>query len=253
MRSPQGLCATPRYRSTMPSSLHRRLLDDLGSSIVAGRLARGEVVLAGELAQRYDVSLSVVREVIRALQANGLVESVKRLGVRVLSADRWNVYSADVIRWRLDGPDRAVQLRSLTELRTAVEPLAADLAARHAPASVREELMTIAARMRELGRAGDLEGFLDLDIAFHALVLRGSGNEMLAALDGAVAAVLRARTEHGLMPAHPHEEALQWHVDVADGVQAGRPARAAAAMRAILGRTTDEVSSIWDGAERAPR
>jgi len=52
------------------------------------------------------------------------------------------------------------------------------------------------------------------------------------------------------MPDRPHEEALQLHVDVADAIQAQRPAEAFAAMDKIMQRTFTEVESIWSDEPR---
>ena len=196
------------------------------------------------------VSRSVVREAVRVLQNLGLVESVKRVGIRVLPMGHWNVYDPLVIRWRLAETTNGAQLRSLTELRSAIEPRAAELAARFAPDSATGELLALASRMRAVGREGDLELFLELDIRFHSLVLAASGNEMFAKLDSVIAEVLTGRTDQGLMPRRPHEEALQWHVDVADAIQGRRPTDAAAAMERIMSRTSTEVEQIWSDEPR---
>ncbi|UDF13962.1 FadR family transcriptional regulator [Antiquaquibacter oligotrophicus] len=234
----------------MLGSLHERVLDGVGHLIVSGELAPGDTMHAEHAEQRFGVSRSVVREAVRVLQSLGLVETVKRVGIRVLPMSRWNLYDPLVIRWRLAQPTRGAQLRSLTELRSAVEPRAAELAARYANDEATAELLALAARMRSVGREGDLELFLELDIRFHSLVLAASGNEMFAKLDGVIAEVLTGRTDQGLMPRHPHEEALQWHVDVADAIQGGRPEDAAAAMERIMNRTAHEVQSIWAGEPR---
>jgi DNA-binding FadR family transcriptional regulator len=229
----------------MPGSLHSRVVEHVGSAIATGAIAPGSTMLAESLENELGVSRSVVREAVRVLQSMGLVTSVKRVGIRVQSPSNWNVFDPQLIQWRLAEPTRGAQLRSLTEVRSAVEPLAAALAAEHAPDDVAAELLSIAARMRVLGRAGDLEGFLALDIEFHRLVLRGSGNEMFAALDDSIAAILRGRTELGLMPEHPNERALQWHVDVADAIQGRHPEVARAAMSSILVRASDEITEVW--------
>jgi len=85
-----------------------------------------------------------------------------------------------------------------------------------------------------------------LDIHFHRLVLSSSGNEMFAKLSTLVEAVLMGRTQYGLMPRHPHNEALQLHVDVASAIQRGNADEAHAAMLAIMERTFNEMSAIWD-------
>lgn len=170
--------------------------------------------------------------------------------MRVLPMSEWSLYDPLVIRWRLEQAENGRQLRSLTELRSAIEPQAAKLAALHASDEAAGELLALAARMRAVGRSGDLELFLELDIRFHSLVLAASGNEMFARLDRVIAEVLTGRTHRGLMPSTPHEEALQLHVDVADAIQGKRPADAFASMERIMSRTIEEVEPIWAGEPR---
>ena len=229
----------------MSSSLHTRVTEDVGRSIVDETVPAGTVLLTDEIERRQGVSRSVVREAIRVLASMGLVESVKRIGIRVLPPSRWNIYDPTLIRWRLLGPGKGEQLRSLTELRSAVEPMAAELAATHAAPTVSAELVAVAALMRTEGHADDLAGFLELDIRFHRLVLQASGNEMFAHLDEPVAAVLSGRTDLGLMPDHPHENTLQLHADVADAIAAGQPRKARASMELIMRRTYAEVQPTW--------
>ncbi|WP_341952663.1 FCD domain-containing protein [Salinibacterium sp. TMP30] len=234
----------------MSGGLHARVLNELGLHIVSGEIDPESIVLAEQLEERYGVSRSVMREAVRVLQSLGMVASVKRVGMRVQPMSRWNLYDPLVIRWRLEQAENGQQLRSLTELRNAIEPQAAQLAATHASDDAASELLSLAARMRSVGRSGDLELFLELDIRFHSLVLAASGNEMFARLDRVIAEVLTGRTNRGLMPSTPHEEALQWHVDVADAIQGKRPADAYTSMAQIMNRTSDEVEPIWAGEPR---
>lgn len=230
----------------MSSRLHDLALEYLGTRIVAGELPAGTTMHTESLESELGVSRSVIREAVRVAASLGLVESIKRVGLRVLPLNSWNLYDPSIIRWRLGGPGAgAQQLRSLTELRTAIEPLASELAARFAPPDVATELMTVAAEMRGAGRAGRTDAFLELDVRYHRIVLAASGNEMFAILGDAVAEVLRGRVSDGLMPTHPSEDAMQWHVDVADAIQARRPDAARDAMLRLLGRTADDVERTW--------
>jgi len=228
----------------MPS-LHTRVTEDVGRSIVDGTVPAGSVLLSDEIERSQGVSRSVIREAIRVLGSMGLVESVKRVGIRVLPPERWNVYDPTVIRWRLLGPGNGEQLRSLTELRSAIEPMAAELAAVHAAPAISAELLQVADRMRIAGESGDLSSFLELDIRFHRLVLQGSGNEMFAKLDEPIAAVLSGRTDLGLMPNHPHQNTLQLHADVAEAIRGSAPRKARTAMELIMRRTYAEVRPTW--------
>ncbi len=225
--------------------LHARVVDLLGLAVSSGELPSGSVVRIEELEERYRVSRSVIREALRVLASMGMVSSRRRVGVQILPFTEWNLYDPQLIRWRLASPGRIAQLRSLFELRAAVEPEAARLAALRAPLNAASDLMGLAGKLWAAGRDGDTELFLKLDIDFHRLILASSGNEMFGKLNTLVAEVLTGRTNYGLMPEHPHEEALQMHVDVASAIQRGNPDAARDAMLQITRRAMAEMQSLW--------
>jgi DNA-binding FadR family transcriptional regulator len=214
--------------------LHDPILEKLGMEIAAGELPTGHVLTLDSIQERFGVSRTVAREAMRILESMGLVQSRRRVGITVRPIADWNVFDPKVIWWRLSGPARGPQLRTLTELRIAVEPLAAGAAARAATAAERSHVVELAATLRRLGEAGELTEFMERDVEFHALLLQASGNEMFGALADVVAAVLRGRTQLGLMPHKPVPEALDLHEEVAAAVAAGRSAEAETAMRALL-------------------
>ena len=213
--------------------LHGRVLDTLGPEITAGEYPPGSVLRTDELAQRFDVSRSVMREAVRVLESMYLVESRRRVGVTVRPKSEWNVYDPQVIRWRLAGADRPGQLRSLTVLRSAIEPVAAGLAARHATAEQCAELTECALGMVAHSRGHRLEGYLLHDVAFHRVVLAASGNEMFARLGDVVAEVLTGRTQHDVMFEDPDPAAVTLHVQVAEAVREGDAVRAEELTREI--------------------
>lgn len=224
------------------TALHEDVLEALGGRIVSGDLAEGAVLTLDTIDTEYDVSRSVSREAVRVLESMGLVASRRRVGVTVLPRSAWHVYDPRLIRWRLDSDDRTRQLRSLGELRSGVEPVAAGLAAQRATPEQCAALTAAASDMVVHGRAGDLEAFLEADIAFHRILLAASGNEMLAALDGVVAEVLAGRTHHHLMPEHPKDEAVALHVEVARAVRSGDADAARTAMATIISEATGAVT-----------
>ncbi|MEU3353287.1 FCD domain-containing protein [Streptomyces sp. NPDC037389] len=213
--------------------LHARVLDSLGPAITAGEYPAGSVLRTDELEDRFEVSRSVIREVIRVLESMNLVASRRRVGVTVLPADEWNVYDPRVIRWRLAGPDRPRQLRSLTVLRSAIEPAAAGLAALLATPEQCAELTEHALGMVATSRGQQLAAYLVHDIAFHRVILRASGNEMFARLGDVVAEVLTGRTHHHVMFTDPDPAAVTLHVRVAEAVRERDAARAEALTREI--------------------
>ncbi|MCQ4212961.1 FadR/GntR family transcriptional regulator [Streptomyces longispororuber] len=219
--------------TTQDRGLHARVLDSLGPAITAGEYPAGSVLRTDELAQHYEVSRSVMREAVRVLESMNLVVSRRRVGVTVRPAEEWNVYDPRVIRWRLAGADRPRQLRSLTVLRSAVEPVAAGLAARYATAGQCAELTECALGMVATSRGNQLEAYLVHDIEFHRVVLTASGNEMFAHLGDLVAEVLSGRTHHQVMFEDPDPAAVTLHVQVAEAVREGNAERAEALTREI--------------------
>ncbi|WP_210586466.1 FadR/GntR family transcriptional regulator [Streptomyces sp. GESEQ-35] len=230
--------------STSGRGLHGRVLEALGPAITAGEYPPGSVLRTDELSQRFDVSRSVMREAVRVLESMHLVESRRRVGVTVRPKAEWNVYDPQVIRWRLAGADRPQQLRSLTVLRSAIEPVAAGLAAKHATADQCAELTECALGMVAHSKGHQLEGYLRHDVAFHRVILNASGNEMFARLGDVVAEVLTGRTQHEVMFEDPDPAAVTLHVQVAEAVRAGDAVRAEHLTREITEGALQELDIL---------
>lgn len=227
-------CVPPASPVLPTPGRHAGVLDALGHRLVTGELAVGDVLTLEAISAEYAVSKSVAREVIRVLESMGLVASRRRVGVTVLPRADWHVFDPRLIRWRLDSPDRGVQLVLLSELRLGFEPVAAGLAARRATPEQCSALAATASDMVVHGRTGDLEAYLAADTVFHRTLLAASGNEMLQAMADVVGEVLAGRTHHGLMPAQPNPEAIELHDAVARAVRQGDAAAAELAMREII-------------------
>lgn len=219
----------------MPAQgLHGQVLAALGPAIASGEYPPGMVLRIEELEARFGVSRTVIREAVRVLESMRLVGSRRRVGVTVRPREEWSVFDPLLIRWRLANSDRPNQLRSLTELRWAVEPVAASLAAQYATPDQCGELTGVTIKLASAAKARDLTTFLEHDTAFHRLVLIASGNEMFARLHETVAEVLAGRTAHHLMPAEPEPTAVRWHAEVADAIRCGEASRAEETMRQIV-------------------
>lgn len=233
---------------TPAGELHGSVVTALGTDVVSGRLAPGQVLNLEGIGTTYAVSRSVAREAVRVLESMGLVSSRRRVGITVLPRSEWNVFDPRVIRWRLGGADRGEQLLSLSELRRGIEPVAAALAARRATPEQCRDLAVAVSDMEVHGRAGDLEAYLLADQLFHRTLLEASGNEMLAALTEVVAEVLSGRTHHGMMPDQPETAAIALHDEVARAVRGQDPAAAEAAMREIIAEASVAMESQLEAA-----
>ena len=186
---------TPGLPSSRDRGLHGQVVDVLGQEVVDGRLVPGSILNLDQLAVRFSVSRSVLREAVRVLQSLGLVEPRQRTGTQVQPRSSWDLMSPQVILWRGRGPEYFTQMRELLELRLGLEPVAARLAAR-AMDPLQASLVQEAARtMVEAGRSGDGHRYLEADVAFHTALLHGSGNAVLGHFATQVEALLRTRVE----------------------------------------------------------
>lgn len=218
-----------------------KVADDLGRAIAGARHAPGEVLRTEDLAERFGVSRTVIREAVQALQAKRLLRSSPRVGLTVRPVDEWHLYDPDVIRWRLAGPSRTALLDELTELRGAVEPAAAASAARQSDRQKRTRLLESSARMRAAAAAGDRTAFLEADVEFHRLVLLMCGNPLFAQLAPVTEELLRGRAALKLLPTAPDPADADRHDAVAVAVAAGDPGRAETAMRAVVAESLADI------------
>lgn len=168
----------------------------------------------------------------------------RKVGITILPAEDWSPYDPNVVRWRLAGPQRFEHLNALCELRSAIEPLAARLAAEHATPEQCGELTAAVIGMSSTARAANGVAYLRHDADFHRMLLGASGNPMLRGLGDVVVAVLIGRTEHALMPRVAEPEAVRLHGVVASSIQAGDGAAAEQAMLGIVRESSTAVETV---------
>jgi DNA-binding FadR family transcriptional regulator len=166
------------------------LAEVLGRAIVTGQYDEQRFPTEDELTSRFAVSRTVTREAVKMLTAKGLLKARPRAGTTIQPESSWSVFDPDVLRWLLERKVSLDLLRHFNELRCAIEPQAAALAAIAAPGPAHDAIALGLARMRaaELGEDDPLES----DIAFHIAVLEASANPFFLQFRDTVATALRA-------------------------------------------------------------
>ncbi|MDQ1125964.1 transcriptional regulator, GntR family [Microbacterium sp. LKL04] len=225
---------------------HAHIVETLGRRIVGGELPPGTGLTLAGLEESFTASRTVVREAVRVLEAHGLLTSRRRVGLVVRPQAEWDILNADIIEWSLDSPRRRDVLIELTDLRVAVEPVAARLAAERAGDAERDELVRWATLLSDLGNQGlgDSDEYLDADIAYHRLLLRASGNALFEKLGDPIAEILRGRSVRGLTPGMPRVGTLEAHLATARAIHDGRGADAEASAREHLTLVSGEVEEV---------
>ncbi|GJF31905.1 GntR family transcriptional regulator [Kitasatospora sp. NE20-6] len=220
--------------SSRGRGLHGQLVQQLGQMIVSGDLGADRPLVPEEIGQRFEVSRTVVRESLRVLEAKGLVSARPNVGTRVRPVADWNLLDPDIIEWRAFGPQRDEQRRELFELRWAIEPLAARLAAGHGREDVQHRLVELTGIMGHASAQGDMLGYGRADAELHGLVLQMAGNRMLEHLSSIVSCALQVSGGPGATCERPSDSAISLHVRLVDALGTGDGTAADAAVRALL-------------------
>ena len=170
--------------------LHHSVAHDLGLAIVSGEYGPGDT-LEGEVSasERLGVSRTALREAMKTLAAKGLIVSRPKSGTKVCSRDKWNFFDPDVLAWMLQGVPSEATLRHLHELRMAIEPTVAELAATHR-SNYQLKVMATALNDMLSQEPDSVEGEL-ADERFHAAILDASDNEFLRQLGDVIAISVR--------------------------------------------------------------
>ncbi len=144
-------------RRTLAEELHSQLADE----IVRGALLPGSALDEMELARRFHVSRTPVREAIRQLAASGLIEARPHRGAVVAR------------------PSEA-RLADMFEVMAELEALCASLAAERMTGAERRALEAVHETLRGLIYVGDPQRFHEINEAFHGTIYAGAHNTYLA-------------------------------------------------------------------------
>ena len=187
----------------------------LADEIIRGALAPGAALDETDIARRFNVSRTPVREALRQLATSGLIDARAHRG-------------AVVARPTLE------RLTEMFEAMAELEALCAGLAAERMPAAERARLEAVHEELRVLSHAGNPERFHEVNERFHNAIYAGSQNgyiaEMTLATRVRVQPFRRAQFRNLGRLAKSHAE----HDRVVVAIMRGDKTGAAAAMRAHI-------------------
>ena len=218
-----------------PRSHTAHVVREIGQGIVSGHYRQG-LVLPGdaELQQRFGVSRTVLREAMRVLAGKGLVQAKARIGTSVRDRADWNLFDRDVLLWYAQAGFDTDFLVHLSEMRRALEPEAAALAAqRRTPAQLAE----LFGHVERMGAAGDSPAdFVDADLKFHLLVSVAAANPFMYSIAALIEVALV-----GLLtissPTHDPvrvAQSIARHRAIAEAISRGDPEAARVAMQSVI-------------------
>ncbi|MCX7892701.1 MAG: GntR family transcriptional regulator [Burkholderiales bacterium] len=214
------LAATPRL-------LHEDATDRLRDMIVQGELAPGAKLNERVLCERLGVSRTPLREAMKRLAAEGLVELQPNRGAAV----------------------KALTLETLREtlqVMGALEALAGELACANASAAELAELRALTFQMRAHHARGDLPAYFRENQRIHLLIAECSGNATLAATYRTLNANVRRARYMANLTRERWDQAVREHDEILDALERRDAPRLTALLREHLGNKMVSVLAAMD-------
>ncbi len=232
---PHPLPRLSRLALERGKSSHDQIAATLGMELLEGRYpSGGNMPPEPQLLERFQVSRTVIREVMKTLAAKGFVVSKTRVGTRVRERMYWNYFDADVLAWRVRlGFDDGF-MHCLVEVRRAIEPAAAALAAERRSSAHVAQLREC---LRQMGRSGHTrQSFAEADLDFHLVIGDATGNPMMRSVAGVIETALVASFMHSSPVDEPsdHQTTVNAHAAVVDAIEAADAAAAHAGMLQVI-------------------
>jgi DNA-binding FadR family transcriptional regulator len=215
-------------------SNHAEVARTLGIDIIAGRYPEGAKLPGDpELIRLFGVSRPVLREGVKTLVAKGLLSTKAKVGTVVRKRSAWNMFDADVLAWHLEGGIDSRFLFDLAEIRLAVEPRSAALAAQSRTSAHIADMRGSIEHMRR--EAHNSAGFAEGDLGLHIAVAEASGNPFMRSMGGVIHAALRASfLLSAPVSEHERDFAIAAHERIVDAIENKNAEAASAAMANVI-------------------
>ncbi|GAC1321023.1 MAG: FadR/GntR family transcriptional regulator [Chloroflexota bacterium] len=228
---PTGFELSPVRRSR----LYERIIEQIRTLISEGRWGPGAQLPAErELAERLRVSRTSVREALRILEMQGVLETRQGGGTFVRTTDM-EALVAPLANAILQGRR---ELAQILEVRELLEPGIARAAAQRATPDHILELERLVEQQRDCVRRGD--SFVDADTAFHNTLAVAADNPILDRLHAIILDLLRESRQSYLYTADRPQKSLRGHEAILAAITSHNPN---AAWRASL----NHISEVRDG------
>jgi DNA-binding GntR family transcriptional regulator len=184
------------------SGLHEQAASRLRSLIIRGDLQPGEQLVEADLCEALGVSRTPLREALKLLAAEGLVQ---------LRLNRSSIVA----------PIRREEIDELFEAVAGIERIAAELAAVRMTARDHERLANLQERMERHHDAGELREYFELNQQIHAFVIACARNGALKSTHGALMARVERARFFALSSQERWDESVEEHREIMRALASG--------------------------------
>jgi GntR family transcriptional regulator, transcriptional repressor for pyruvate dehydrogenase complex len=217
---------------------YKLVADQLLELIAAGRLRPGDPVPPErELVENYSVGRSSVREALRMLESQGLIEA-RGNGAFTVSHARNTLNQSLELLLSVAEAD----LHELFEIRRILEGECAALAAERRREA---DLVRMRAAIAEMESGiGSEDDYIAADLEFHLTIAEATGNRVAAHLMHALRDQLHRALGTVYQIPYSAERSLAQHREIVEAIGARRPDEARASMQAHIGRVEREIDTM---------
>lgn len=208
--------------------LRDQIRDEIRKRISYGKLTPGQRLIEQTLADEFGVSRIPVREALRMLDSEGLVETIPRRGVVVKTFSRQD-------------------LEHLYDVRTALEVQSFRLAAERATPKDTRKLEMILKRATKAMEKEDFSEVSQANVEFHEAVTVIAGNPFLSSM----LEPLTGRLGLLMGQSHEHERQFTEHTGLAEAIAENDADRAGAAALAHIRRSRSHALAKYDQTHKA--
>ncbi len=235
------------YKTVKTSRLYEQIVQQIEESIRKGALKPGDQLPPErELAERFGVSRTAVREAVKALREKGLVEAYSGKGTFITDG------TSQAIRQSLDLMARLGQAEGFAHLVEVREILEPEIAALAATRMGEQYLATMRDAVATMDRTlDDPEGYIEADLDFHLSLAEAAANPLILSLIDSIVGLLREQ-RMGIFQVEGGPQRGQFHHKrILEAVARRDPEKARAAMRAHLKQVRDDSRESVERPEKA--
>lgn len=226
--------------SNLSGSLTGQLLQKIGIAIANGKYFNGTYVLTeADIAEEFNASRSATREAVKMLTAKGILNSRPRQGIKILPRNQWNMFDRDVLRWILESSPSLEALCDFLQLRLAIEPESAALAAISGNPEKIAMLEKTLVRMKRAEQG--LEDPLEADISFHTSLLQASDNPFFMQFSNFIETALRVSIRFTNRVKGVSSASYEDHENIYNAISGGNPIVARATSYSVQKEALDLV------------
>jgi len=210
-------------------SLHLEVADRLRTMIVEAELVPGERIVEAELCEQLGVSRTPLREALKVLASEGLIELLPNRGTRVSEITE-------------------KEIGELFEVLGGIERMAGELAAERASDKNIEKLRKFQQRMELHHRNDQRHEYFELNRQVHELIVGMSDNSVLVATHANVMMKVQRARYLAIMSQERWDESVREHAEICEAIASHDSPRAGALIMTHVRKTGDIVQATFKSA-----